>query len=157
MLQVPVLMAWLLASDIERVYMHASVCSASRALHRLHRLARHHQLVPCIANARCLAVAASRILPCVELLTSPLPGVTATAVDASLPRSPAGPHRDTRRCPTISPYNVSLRRMFYRTIRQKHTRPCTRYSFDFDYPFLARRSMRAAHMRVLRDDFSFYA
>jgi hypothetical protein len=111
MLQVLVLMAWLLASDIERVYLHASVCAASRALHRLHRLARHHQLVPCNANARRLAAAASCILPCVELLTSPLPGVTATAIDAGLPRSPTGPHRDTGRCPTISPHNVSLRGM----------------------------------------------
>jgi hypothetical protein len=90
MLQVLVLMAWLLASDIERVYMHASACSAIRGLHRLHRLASHHQLVPCIANARCLATAASRILPCVELLTSPLPGVTATAVRRQHPTLPGG-------------------------------------------------------------------
>ena len=111
MLQVLVLMAWLLASDIERVYLHASVCAASRALHRLHRLARHHQLVPCNANARCLAAAASRMLPCVELLTSPLPGVTATAIDAAS-HAPRRDHIVTLcRCPTISPHNVSLRGM----------------------------------------------
>jgi len=42
-----------------------------------------------------------------------------------------------------------------RIIRQKHTRPCTRHSFDFDYPVLARRSMRAAHMRITWDCFPF--
>jgi hypothetical protein len=157
MLQVPVLMAWLLASDIERVYMHASVCSASRALHRLHRLARHHQLVPCTANARRLATN----------------GISHTAlrqiVDLTAPRS----HRHCSRCqhPTLPgrttlryssmPDHITTTRQpaldICRTIRQKYTRSCTRHSFEFDYPVLARRLMRATHMRVLRDDFSFLA
>jgi hypothetical protein len=145
MLQVLALMAWPLASDIERVYMHASVCPASRALHRLHRLAPHHQLVPCTANARHLATS----------------GILHTAlrriVDFTAPRS----HRHCSRCqpPTLPGGTTSLYSSMpdhiiitsrqpaldiCRTIRQKHTRPCTRHSFDFDYPVLARRLMRAA-------------
>jgi hypothetical protein len=77
---------------IERVYMHASVCSASRGSHRLHRLIRHHQPVPCIANARRLAAAASRITPCVELSTSPPSGVTATAAVGASSHAPRRDH-----------------------------------------------------------------
>lgn len=43
-----------------------------------------------------------------------------------------------------------------RIIRQKPTRPCTRHSFDFDYPVLARRSIRAVHMRITWNCFPFF-
>lgn len=78
-----------------------------------------------------------------------------------LPRSPTGPLHaivTVGRCRSHHHNkSVSLRRTFCRRIQAKApSRLDTRPGFDFDYTVLARRSPRA-HMRLIRDGFSFYA